>query len=725
MRSLVSLYQLCVCILTLWVFAGVQKSSAQQAQLDSMRTLFDTLRQFSPDTGQVNLANNLSRAYWYRSYDSAMQYARIALSWSIEKGFYKGKAEALKSIGTIMHNQGNSDSALIYYQQSLSLYQQLGMQSGVAVVYNGVGLVHLAQGEFAKATESLFASLRIREQLGNINDIGTALLNIGILLKQQGKLDDALEYYKRALTLKERVGEKSGISNAYNTIGEIYHLQKNYQRALEYHSNALRLRQELGNKHGIATSLNALGRIYLEENKPTLAFNYFMGAMSIRTEMHDVMGQITVGNNISRALQKQTRYPEALQYALRALEHSDSIKALQQRQSSLARVAEVYEAMGKYQEAMRYFRDMLNAKDSMYREESSKRVAEIETKYQVEKKEQEIQILLEREDNSKRQMISLIVGASMMFILVLVLINRYRLKVRNEQEIQLRRSELEERSIELERANSLLLSKNDELEALNTKLQQVSKDKDEFLGIATHDLKNPLSAVLLTAGMGDALIQEIPDHPNMPVLKYSFLRIVETARHMLDIINGLLDVHRIETLGLSPFIASHDAGELLRHTVLALESGAITKFLTIHVHVPEEQVLVYADHVMLNSVLRNIISNAIKFTPKGKHIYCSVQTVSSDDEQDFVRFSVRDEGPGLTDTDKQHLFQKFMRLSAQPTGGEHSTGLGLSVAKKMVDAMNGSLVCQSKYGEGAEFIVDLPLSTDTTPNNTADTHIAD
>ena len=104
----------------------------------------------------------------------------------------------------------------------------------------------------------------------------------------------------------------------------------------------------------------------------------------------------------------------------------------------------------------------------------------------------------------------------------------------------------------------------------------------------------------------------------------------------------------------------------------------------------------------LSQVLDNLVSNAVKYSPPNKNIWVDIQETTEN-----VRIAIRDEGPGLSDDDKSKLFGKFARLSAQPTGGEHSTGLGLSIVKKMIEAMNGKVWCESELGHGATFFVEI------------------
>jgi signal transduction histidine kinase len=135
-------------------------------------------------------------------------------------------------------------------------------------------------------------------------------------------------------------------------------------------------------------------------------------------------------------------------------------------------------------------------------------------------------------------------------------------------------------------------------------------------------------------------------------------------------------------------------------------------------------VKVIADEQALMQVLDNLVSNAVKYSPHGKNVY--IKTIHHTEGQmaemtfkstpltllpsTFLRIEITDEGPGISEEDMKKLFGKFARLSAQPTGGEHSTGLGLSIVKKMVEGMRGRVWCESEQGNGATFIVELPMT---------------
>jgi signal transduction histidine kinase len=174
---------------------------------------------------------------------------------------------------------------------------------------------------------------------------------------------------------------------------------------------------------------------------------------------------------------------------------------------------------------------------------------------------------------------------------------------------------------------------------------------------------------------------------------------------------------------MKPFFVETDCTVLLRPLVHEYRERAAEKSLTLE-YEEQANMIVCTDESLLTQVVENLLSNAVKYSPPHTSIWLSLESLTTPNGQQNetmqnsaeqgdwaqgLRISVRDEGPGFQDAEKHKLFGKFARLSAQPTGGEDSTGLGLSIVKKMVEAMNGKVWCESEAGKGATFIVELPL----------------
>jgi signal transduction histidine kinase len=246
--------------------------------------------------------------------------------------------------------------------------------------------------------------------------------------------------------------------------------------------------------------------------------------------------------------------------------------------------------------------------------------------------------------------------------------------------------------------NSELADALARLEAAHKQLKELSDEKDEFLGIAAHDLKNPLQAIREFANM-------CLEDSEMPAeMRQSMLTtIVRTSNRMFEIIKNLLDINALESGALSTTPVSFGISAIVGFVVQDYRSRAEAKNITLE-FADTNEAKVFADESMTIQVIENLLSNAVKYSPHGKRVFVRVVSPSPT----TTRIEIQDEGPGISQEDQAKLFGKFVRLSARPTGDEHSTGLGLSIVKKMAEVMNGKVWCESELGKGATFIVELP-----------------
>ncbi len=272
-------------------------------------------------------------------------------------------------------------------------------------------------------------------------------------------------------------------------------------------------------------------------------------------------------------------------------------------------------------------------------------------------------------------------------------------------EIRRQNDLLQDQARAIEEANSLLQEKNIALVRADT-------DKNEMLGIVAHDLRNPLASIMLASSIIRRNIERTGECPPNELNRYMG-RIEETAERMNLIISELLDLNAIETGNMR--IAQSDVDlQALAHIVHDdFAKRAEDKHITFILQIPKTRIRTLTDGRLLRQVLDNIVSNAVKYSPLHKSIHLSLEEIEKAGKP-FAQFSVRDEGPGLNETDQAHLFKKFTRLSAKPTAGEHSTGLGLSIVKRFAEALGGTVRCESspeKGQIGATFIVELPIIT--------------
>jgi two-component system sensor histidine kinase/response regulator len=238
------------------------------------------------------------------------------------------------------------------------------------------------------------------------------------------------------------------------------------------------------------------------------------------------------------------------------------------------------------------------------------------------------------------------------------------------------------------------------LETQNKKLIELNNEKNHFLGIAAHDMKNPIFSISMLAKSirDDKNInrEDVEDFTN---------DIITTSDRMLLLIKDLLDINAIEQ-GLMKFnIESFDLLENLSSICDIYTQNANLKQIKLHFEPKNDSYIINSDRRAITQILDNLLSNAIKFSPFGKNIVLEIL-----DFENKIQISVLDEGPGISSEDMLKLFGKFTKLSALPTADESSTGLGLSIAKQYVEALCGKIWCESILGQGAKFIFELPKS---------------
>ena len=245
------------------------------------------------------------------------------------------------------------------------------------------------------------------------------------------------------------------------------------------------------------------------------------------------------------------------------------------------------------------------------------------------------------------------------------------------------------------RAQANMESALADLATSNEKLVHLNHEKNEFLGIAAHDLKNPLTIISFSADL-------LPSNTDPAQVKKIAAAIGAASSRMRDLITNLLDANAIEQGRFTSKIQCCDINALVAQCVENNEPSATRKRITLCTGF-SDHVQAKADHAATMQILENLISNALKFSPPATKLH--IHTLP---EKDYVAISVRDEGPGISPADQEKLFKKFSRLTAQPTGGESSTGLGLSIVKRLAESMGGNIQCHSELGAGAKFILRLP-----------------
>lgn len=255
--------------------------------------------------------------------------------------------------------------------------------------------------------------------------------------------------------------------------------------------------------------------------------------------------------------------------------------------------------------------------------------------------------------------------------------------------------------VKLKQKNKLILVQSREIkrqileqEKRNKEVGQLVHEKQQLIGLVSHDLKGPFNRIFALVQLMEMSAQNLT-----PEQQEYIGKIHQIVADGLSMIRNLLDNRKLEERGIEFHGENLNLAQVLGSLTKNYRALADRKKIKINSALPTH-IAIHADKLYLNRIFENLISNALKFSPEGMNIF--VEAIETDKH---IQVSVKDEGPGISFDDQRNLFRKFQRLSARPTGGESSTGLGLSIVKALVDRMGGTIICKSELGAGTEFVV--------------------
>jgi signal transduction histidine kinase len=583
--------------------------------------------------------------------------------------------------------------AMHYAQQAQSEVARLGFPRVRAENKNYMGIIYRNLGDYSKAMECFVQARTIAEEHGYRREEAYALNNIGDVYKYERKYAESQSFSRKALRIFEEMRDTSGMYYCHIRLGEIAQSLNDYPAALRSFDNTVTFSQAFKNEVWEAGSRNRIGQVYRQQGLYQKALRSFFAALAISKRVpHDEDEQALILIHIGKTYSALQKNDSALTFLLNGYRLADTIGLKQHIRDAAQSLAKIYTDKSNFAEALRFQTIQMAMNDSLFSEASRRNVEKISAKYELEKQQDAIDLLNASQQKERVIGIGLVVGVFLLVVLALILYRNAQAEHLANMEILRQQRVLEDQSAEIEITNTKLQEQNSELSALNL-------EKNELMGIVAHDLKNPIGAVI---GLAELMVNGTI---RQEVLVEAAKQIVGAGERMLALVTNVLDINRLEAGGMGFAIVELDILPVVEATYWQYQTAAEMKRITMHYQPMTTSAKVFADEQAMMQVLDNIISNAVKYSPHGKSIFIRVKS-----SLEAVRVEIQDEGEGISPNDMQKLFGKFARLSARPTGGEHSTGLGLSIVKKMVEAMNGKVWCESEVEKGATFIVELPIA---------------
>lgn len=571
----------------------------------------------------------------------------VHIAESLDSTFMEGMAYI--NVGTSHFYKGDYQKALEAYGSSLTIMKNLGGRSYMAKIYINIGSVYINMGNFEQAETSLLKGKAYVEPHSKSEQVLNS--NLAIVFTQQEKYEKARRLHLENLALYDENDHRTR-SLTFNNVGYIYEVTGETAKALEYYMEAYR-------EAKIANSNYEKGYALVNVISSLIGLERFTSAENYMDTLWPVINAQGEPRMMGEA------------YRLRA---------------------EMSEKQGNFAEALARYQEYVALNDSLSSVNHSQKVAELQSQLDLAardaeitlmEKEQEVQVLERKRQN---QFIWLL-GGGILILLAGLGILIWLFVSRNSALAKVRES------------SGLIQEQYELLKAQKSQLEDVNREKEGLIGVVAHDLKSPLSKTLALANM-------VIDQGGLSDAQNGAMSmILRTNASANELIRDLLDLNSIELGEEQELDEPVDLEAFFADLKGSFEGEALRKSLRVTWPENVSGVRLHTNVNSLTRIIDNLVSNAIKFSPAGKGI-----SISCDNENGQLHISVQDEGPGISAEDQQKMFKRFQRLSARPTGGETSTGLGLAITKTLVEKMGGKIVLKSQVGQGAKFTVSLPFN---------------
>lgn len=539
-------------------------------------------------------------------------------------------------------------------------------------------------GKIPESTEYYLLALGLYESLKDSAKMGIVYGDLGYLQHVVGNSSESEKYFRKGEEILTAIRDSNYISTILNNLGSIFMENGRYEEAEVYLKKAI--------PYGVAANLKE-DLVYLYANRAVNFINMHDLANARKTlKVADSIASTEdspIWNNLiylteGRLFVNEGNFEKGYKSLNLALDNAKKADNLDLLSYTYGTMASLEKEGGNYKLALEHTEANQALTDSLRSKENQKTVQELNARYEDEKKEVENALLIEKQERletrQKYILWAFISSLGFMMIVAAVLWNAGRKSKRLNKLLNENQLTIEKQFASLEIANAQLL--------------QSHHEKDSLMAIVAHDLKAPLNKIFSLLRMAEAFKNDEAKHAELIAKTFS---IIAGGQKLID---ELVMVSFLEKSDSEVKIEPVDAEKTVRDSVESFKARAADKQITLKFDSSGLPIPLQSNSDFLNRILDNLISNAIKFSSTGTSVYTSIQNLG-----DWTEISIKDEGPGIAEKEQGKIFQKFARLSNLPTGGESSTGLGLSIVKALVEKLKGDIRFESQPGQGTEFII--------------------
>jgi signal transduction histidine kinase len=504
----------------------------------------------------------------------------------------------------------------------------------------------------------------------------SALSDLAIVYTAVKEPHEAKKFYQQAAELVRQRGELGSVIGTYINLGVIFTQLEMYDSAMYVLNEALRLGKPVEAKIDLSSLYNNLGNVYFKRKQYEQALQFFRDNYNQHQDEGNLSGFWADNLNMADVFVEQKRYDSALLYASKALRLSTQLESKSKEADSYALLAKLSEARGDYKLAHEYLRKWYSLDTAIVNSDTYRTIAELQEKFNARDREVQNKLLQFEIDKQRiwsRGLTVLVMAFALTGVLAFVAFITKR------------------------NANKRLSSTNEMITRQNQKLAELNYEKNSLIGIVSHDLSTPFATIQLWGQVLQSANGKLDGEQQKAVS-----RIIQASKYGDNLINRILDIEKTDIVNHRVQLKMFDLVAMSKEVIENFIPQATNKGIELHTEFSTKEIFILSDEQLVQRICSNLVSNAIKYTPREKHVWFSAR-----EEGDSVVISVSDEGVGIDESDLPHLFSKYSKISSQPTDGEHSTGLGLSIVKRIVEELNGQISCESEPGKGSVFAVTL------------------
>lgn len=618
--------------------------------------------------------------------DSALSnlYNKRAFQLAVANNLLKEQAKSVYQSAKIHYTARDFTNAIIYYQKALERYRQLNDTAGMTICYRYIGISNFNMSKSKEAIASYIEGLKLAKR--DLDYTAEQLGNIGLVHNEMDNVNEAIRYFRQALSINQSIRDTGSMAVDYDYLGATYSRMEMPDSSLINYRKALYFFKKIRKDDRYAVSLSNMA--WILPNYPdslNKAISYFNMAWEKFKELGWVHYEANIQFGIANILSKQGKLEESILAYKKSIQLANQFRReLFLKKQLYQGLAEVYQKKRDYKLALDYYILASQYNDSITEKQKLDQIANLEKQYETEKKENEIIRLQARheltnvqlEKNKQLKQLAFITACLLLVVIFFVLF-RYFDKIKVNRELE---------------------AKNKQIEESETELRNINAAKNKFFSIIAHDLKNPLHTIM---GYSDLLSKDFGLFTDEERRKFAG-NINQSTNSLYGLLQNLLEWSKAKTGNLRAKPMEFEMKRIIDSSVGVLRSMAENKQIGIQINY-DKKLKIFADPIMIETVIRNLLNNAIKFTPENGHIFIEAIQVENQ-----TSISIKDTGTGLSDVEIQNLFKIDSKVRRKGTNQEDGSGLGLILCKEFIEMNKGSISVISNPGKGSTFIITLP-----------------